>query len=57
MQYHEEHEISRKTKMRICRVAIRAVIIYETETIILAKGEEEKLRRFERKIIRKVQRE
>ena len=43
-------EISRKTKMRICRVVIRPVVTYGAETTNLTEGEEEKLRRFERKI-------
>ena len=42
--------ISRKTKMRVYRVAIRPVVTHEVETMILTKGEEEKLRRFEKKI-------
>ena len=41
-------EISRKTKMTA--IAILPVITYGVETIILTKGEEEKLRRYERKI-------
>ena len=40
--------------MRVHRVAIRAVVTYEAETKIVTKGEEEKLRRFERKIVRKI---
>ena len=46
----ESKEVSRKTKMRVCRVAIRPAVTYWAETMILTKGEEEKLRRFERKI-------
>ena len=38
--------MSRKTKIRVYRVAIRP---YGTETMILTKNEEEKLRRIERK--------
>ena len=45
-------EISRKTKMRIYRVTIQSVITYGAETMIVTKDEEEKLRRFERKIYR-----
>ena len=44
---------SRKTKMRVYRVAIRPLVTYAAEAMILTKGEEEKLRRFERKIVRK----
>ena len=42
-------EISRETKMRVYRVAIRPVVTYRTETMIVT-NEEEKLRRFGRKI-------
>ena len=35
--------------MRLYRIAIRPVVTYGAETMILTKGEEEKLRRFERK--------
>ena len=43
-------ETNRKTKMRVHGVAIRPVVTCGVETMILTKGEEEKLRRFERKI-------
>ena len=43
-------DISRKTKMKVYRIAIRPVVTYGAETMILTKGEEEKLRRFDRKI-------
>ena len=43
-------EISRKTKMRIYRVAIRSVVTYGAGRMILTKDEEEKVRRFERKV-------
>ena len=36
--------------MRVCSVAIRPIVTYGTKTMILTKGEEEKLRRFEWKI-------
>ena len=40
--------------MRVRRVAIRPVVTCGAKTIILIKGEEEKLRRFERKFVRKI---
>ena len=40
--------------MRVYRVAIHPVVTYRGETMILTKSEEEKLRRFERKIMRKI---
>ena len=43
-------EISRETKMRVYRVIIRLVVTYGAETMILTKDDEEKLRRFVRKI-------
>ena len=47
-------EISRKTNMGVCGVAIRPVVTYEAGTMILTKDEEEKLRRFERKMAKKI---
>ena len=37
------NKIRRKTKMRVYGVAIRPVVTYGGETMILANGEEEKL--------------
>ena len=39
--------------MKVYRIAIRSVVTYGAKTMILAKGEEEKLKRFERKFVRK----
>ena len=47
-------EMSRKTKMRVYRVAIRPVVTCGAGTMILIKDEEEKLRRFERRIVKKI---
>ena len=49
-EYREGQKTSRKTKMRVYRVAIRPAVTYEVETMILTKGEQEEQRRFERKI-------
>ena len=40
--------------MGVYRVAIWSVVTYGAETMILTKGVEEKQRRFERKIVRKI---
>ena len=40
--------------MRVCRVALQPVVTYGVETTILTKDEEEKQRRFGRKIARKI---
>ena len=53
-KYMKSKEMSRKTKMRVYRVAIRPAVSYGAKTMILTKGKEEKLRRFERKIVRKI---
>ena len=45
--------ISRETKT-VYRLAIRPVVTYEAETMILTKDEEEKLSRFGKKIVRKI---
>ena len=45
---------SRKTKMGVYKVAIQPVVTYGAGTMILTKGEEEKLKRLERKIVRKL---
>ena len=40
--------------MRVDKVAIPPVVTYGAETMILTKGEKEKLKRFDRKIVRKI---
>ena len=40
--------------MRVYRVVIRPLVTYGAETMILTQGEEEKLKRIERKIARKI---
>ena len=47
-------EINRKTKMKVYKVATRPAVTYGVETMILIKDEGEKLRRFEKKIMRKI---
>ena len=47
-------EISRETKPKVYRIGIRSMVKYGAETMILTKDEEEKLRRFERKIVKKI---
>ena len=46
----KKKEMSRKTKMSV----YRSVVTNGAETTILTKAEEDKLRRFERKIVRKI---
>ena len=40
-------EIRRKTKMTVYRIAIQPMVTYRIKTMILTKGEEEKVRKFE----------
>lgn len=47
-------KISKKTKLRLYRTVIRPVVTYAAENICLTKREEEKLKIFERKIVRKI---
>ena len=49
-------ERSRKTKMRVYRVAIVPAVTYGAATIILTKGKGEKLKKFEKKFLRKIYR-
>lgn len=45
-------KISKRLKLKIYKTAIRPVVIYAAETMCLTKKEEERLKVFERKIIR-----
>jgi Reverse transcriptase (RNA-dependent DNA polymerase)/Endonuclease/Exonuclease/phosphatase family len=47
-------KISNKTKLRVYKTAIRPVVTYAAETARLTNKEEERLRIFERKIVRKM---
>uniref|UniRef100_A0A8D8X0K2 Craniofacial development protein 2 n=1 Tax=Cacopsylla melanoneura TaxID=428564 RepID=A0A8D8X0K2_9HEMI len=46
--------LTRKTKMTIYRTIIRPVITYGSESWTLTKEDQEKIRRFERKVIRRI---
>ncbi|KAJ3651419.1 hypothetical protein Zmor_017463 [Zophobas morio] len=46
--------ISKDTKLLVYKTAIRSVVIYAAETISLTSESEEKMRRFERKIVRRI---
>lgn len=53
-KFLRDKNITRKTKLRIYKTAIRPVVTYAAETICLTKQDENKLRIFERKILRKI---
>ena len=46
--------ISRRSKLQIYKTLIRAVVTYGAETWTLTAEEENALRRFERKVLRKI---
>lgn len=46
--------ISRRTKLKIYRTAIKPAVTYASETLTLSSEDEEQLRKFERKVIRKI---
>lgn len=46
--------ISNKTKIRVYKTAIRPTVLYAAETMSATKKDEEKLKVFERKIVRKI---
>lgn len=48
------NNLNRRTKMRTYKATIRPVVTYASETMCLTKKDEEKLRTFERKIVRKI---
>ncbi|XP_072398297.1 uncharacterized protein [Diabrotica undecimpunctata] len=50
----KDKNLSRNTKLKIYRVAIRLVVTYAAETMCLTEKDEEKLRIFERKILRRI---
>lgn len=49
-----DKKISRNTKLRVNKTAIRTIVIYGAETMSLTKFDEEKMKIFERKIIRRI---
>ena len=53
-QYIINRKISKRLKLKIYKTAIRPVVTYAAETVCLTKKEEERLKIFERKIIRKI---
>ncbi|KAJ3667210.1 hypothetical protein Zmor_002610 [Zophobas morio] len=46
--------ISKDTKLRVYKAAIRSVVTYAAETMSLTRDAEEKMSRFERKIVRRI---
>lgn len=54
LRYLKDKSISRKTKLQIYKTAIRPVVTYAAETMCLTQRCEDKLRVFERKILRKI---
>lgn len=50
----QSKRISRATKLRVYRTAIKAVVTYAAETTRLTNEDEEQLRIYERRIIKKI---
>jgi hypothetical protein len=46
--------ISRRSKLQICKTLIRPIVTYGAETWTLTVTDENALRRFERKVLRKI---